>query len=538
MKGENKSMYPGKRKWVLLLALTLTVSMAASACSGKKDGGQAASPQPGESGKPQDAPIAKEISISMFDRGLVPSSEGTYEDNRWTKWINENAPVKVKFVPVPRTKAQDQLNTLVASGEAPDLIWEYDRTFISKLASQGAIQPIDKYIEKYSTSYKKYLAEHPELKPYLTIDGKMYAVASERAYTGIANHGMWIRQDWLDKLNLKTPTTVDELLDVAKKFTENDPDGNGKADTVGIAFNYNGFPILESLFFSSYNQWYLEDGKMKFGRLLDRHQDAMDFEKKLFDAGLIDKEYITDTTFQREKQLFTTGKAGIYLAGWDVQEYNALKQNVPNAKLVPLEPVASKYGKNGLYQEAPPGVLVAFNSKITEEKAAAAVKYLDWMLDKGWMPLTNGTENVHYKMVNGIPQRLDANKFKNEVSYALEYGVVTQWNPKPEWFPTMAPPDPISQEYAIQKTESLNIAMKNKYRRDIPYAPDFPELNQLISTFDPIAKQIEAKVITGGSKMTAQQGIEELRKEWKRLGGDNVEKMAQDWYDKNKSNLK
>lgn len=533
-------MLHGKRKWTMLLAFAVTATVVVTACSGSNSGGeQTASPQPGESAKPKEVPMAKEISISAFDRGQVASDEGTYESNRWTKWINENAPVKAKMVPVPRTKAQEQLNTLIASGEAPDLIWEYDRTFISKLAAQGAIQPIDSYIEKYSNQYKKYLADHPDLKSYLTIDGKMYAVASKRSLDAIANHGMWIRQDWLDKLNLKTPATIEELLDVAKKFKENDPDGNGKADTLGIAFNYNGIQIMASHFMTNTNQWYVQDGKMKYSRVMENYADFMDFVKKLFDNGLIDKEFITDTNFQREKQFWVTGKAGIYLGSWDMpNEFKDVKQNNPDAKVVPLEPVASKYGKNGLYQETPPFIFVAFNSKMKEEQAVAAVKYLDWMIDKGWFTLKQGLENVHHKLVNGVPQQTDAEKFRKEVSYANEYAVVTQWEPKPEWFPTMAAQDPVSQEYAKIKSQSLTVAMKNKYHRDIPYAPDFPELSQLTATFEPIAKQIEAKVFTGGNGMTGQQGLDELRKEWKRLGGDNVEKMVQDWYDKNKNNLK
>lgn len=43
-----------------------------------------------------------------------------------------------------------------------------------------------------------------------------------------------IRQDWLDNLNLQAPQTTDELYTVAKAFTDNDPDQNGKNDTYGI----------------------------------------------------------------------------------------------------------------------------------------------------------------------------------------------------------------------------------------------------------------------------------------------------------------
>jgi hypothetical protein len=40
-----------------------------------------------------------------------------------------------------------------------------------------------------------------------------------------------LRKDWLDKLGLEIPKTTDDLYEVAKAFTELDPDGNGVDDT-------------------------------------------------------------------------------------------------------------------------------------------------------------------------------------------------------------------------------------------------------------------------------------------------------------------
>ncbi len=45
---------------------------------------------------------------------------------------------------------------------------------------------------------------------------------------------MWIRQDWLDKFDLEIPQTMDELLTVIDKFTNEDPDGDGENNTYGI----------------------------------------------------------------------------------------------------------------------------------------------------------------------------------------------------------------------------------------------------------------------------------------------------------------
>ncbi|MBA2937689.1 extracellular solute-binding protein [Paenibacillus sp. CGMCC 1.16610] len=473
-----------------------------------------------------------EVSVSILDRGQVASDEGTYESNRTTKYISEKSGINVKWVPILRTESTKKLNTLIAAGEAPDMMWEFGRDYMATLKEQGAIQPIDEYIEKYSTSYKAYLKAHPELKPYTMFDGKTYMATSARGIDAIANHGMWIRQDWLDKLGLKAPTTMDELVTVMRAFRDKDPDGNGKNDTLGAAFNYNYTGIIQAMYASNKSNWYLDNDKIVYGGLTDRYADVLAELKLFFDEGLIDKEYITDKNFQKERQLFVTGKAGIYFASWNISaEYRELKQNVPNSQLVPLEPVSTKYGKFGLYQEPPANRLIVFNKDMKNPEAA--IKLLDWWIDKNWFDVRFGTEGVHYKLVNGVPQTIDAEKNKKETIYAPEYAVLDQWSPKPEDFAVMAATDAISQEYAKVQGESLKVAMKNKYRRDIPFNPTFPELSETSTSFGPLSDDIETKVITGGAQYSPQWGMEQLRKEWKRLGGDNVDKLAQDWYQKN-----
>src|SRR5262249_10280317 len=66
----------------------------------------------------------------------------------------------------------------------------------------------------------------------VTWDGQMYGFPDPGTLPHI--DGLVVRQDWLDKLNLKAPTNLDEFMTVAKAFTFNDPDGHGKADTYGL----------------------------------------------------------------------------------------------------------------------------------------------------------------------------------------------------------------------------------------------------------------------------------------------------------------
>ena len=62
--------------------------------------------------------------------------------------------------------------------------------------------------------------------------GKNYGIAQPMNQAPMA---MFWRKDWLDKLGLEVPETLEEYEKVLTAFVEQDPDGNGKADTAGAA---------------------------------------------------------------------------------------------------------------------------------------------------------------------------------------------------------------------------------------------------------------------------------------------------------------
>jgi putative aldouronate transport system substrate-binding protein len=64
---------------------------------------------------------------------LFLEADRTMDNNRWTKWVNENKPNDVKYVAVPRFESLQKLNVLFASGFAPDLIFEYDTAYQGQL---------------------------------------------------------------------------------------------------------------------------------------------------------------------------------------------------------------------------------------------------------------------------------------------------------------------------------------------------------------------------------------------------------------------
>ena len=115
-----------------------------------------------------------------------------------------------------------------------------------------------------------YLKDYPNLSKMnklinknASIDGKLYGIYREPP---LSRQGIVIRKDWLDNLGLKMPETVEDLYDIAKAFTEQDPDQNGKDDTIGLAdrhdLTFGAFKTLAS-YFGAPNEW----GVDKNGRL-------------------------------------------------------------------------------------------------------------------------------------------------------------------------------------------------------------------------------------------------------------------------------
>ncbi|NOV01610.1 extracellular solute-binding protein [Paenibacillus planticolens] len=515
------------------MALTVGSMLLLAGC-GDSTESSTASPSAGATAAANSNPAQpKIITASIYDRGAVPAEEGTYESNRWTKWINEQSGIQVKWTPIPRSQEVDKFNVLVASGQAPELITSYDRNMLSRFVSQGVAQPLDEYIEKYSTSYKEYIKKHPELKPFVTFDGKTYAIASMRNTQAATM--IWIRQDWLDKLGLKMPTTVDELVEVAKAFRDGDPDGNGKKDTTAIAMSNAYSAVLEDLFMARGGEWFIENGQATLSFFTDRYKEALSLRKTLYSEGLVDKEYVTDKNWARQKQLWITGKAGILFDLFNNGPTVDFYKSQPDAKLMPLSPISTKFGKNGYQKEVPNYLLTIFNKNMKNPQAA--MEYVDWMLDKGWYNLSYGLEGTHFELKNNVPVTLDADKLKKEVGYASEYRIVHQEVMTPEFLLARASGDENDQKVQKSVGEAIQVAQSTDFRKDFPYTPAVDEFTDISGQFQKKWDEIVTKV-TMTPDLTPEWGISQIRSEWEKLNGKSIEAKVQEWYEQHKADFK
>ncbi|RAV23190.1 hypothetical protein [Paenibacillus contaminans] len=249
--------------------------------------------------------VTKKQEISMYTPKISWITE--WENNAATKWLEKKTNIDVNFVLGPETaeEAKQKLNLMLASGsKLPDVFMKSGLSTdqIATYGSQGLFLPLNDYIEKYGTNYKKLIEKYPNLLKQITApDGKIYALP----YVAECMHCMysqrfWINQKWLDAAGQKMPTTPDELYNVFMAFKQaKDLNGNGKQDEIPLIATIDGWNgeltgFLMNPFVPSngkaYGWLYMDNNQVKASYMQDGWKDGLKFLKKMYDDGLIDKE--------------------------------------------------------------------------------------------------------------------------------------------------------------------------------------------------------------------------------------------------------
>lgn len=275
------------------------------------------------------------------------------------------------------------------------------------------------------------------LKEAASIEGVLYGVPFQK---NLARSGLIFRKDWLDKLGLPVPKTLDEVYEVARAFTEDDPDGNGVKDTTGFGdrseLKYSSFKTLSS-YFGTPNGWKVDDSG-KFIPEFDtpEYMDTMNFSKKLYENGYLAQDFAVTAKTDQQQQ-FAQGKTGIYTGMVDISSLRTLAQDLqPGMELVPVNKISNGDGQYHIWSEGSGiGGLMAFpKSEVkTEAELKRLLKFVNDLIDeKAFMLMTGGIEGTHYeydengafKILNTELWQADVQPFSSsrpsEIAYTLK----------------------------------------------------------------------------------------------------------------------
>lgn len=313
-------------------------------------------------------------------------------------------------LPANPDELKNQLSTRIAAGDYPDVMELADRNHLLQLARMGALLDLTPYLDQLQDAQS--LATADGVKKG-TVDGKSYAIAKA---PNLLAQSYWIRKDWLAKLNLQMPTTVDELLAVAQAFVEKDPDGNGKKDTIGITSSeWNAFnPLFGSLGVgSSYKDIYIKDGKA-IGAVYDpAYKDAIVSVQKFLNAGVVDPEVFSNKgTAATDKAV--KGQAGIFYGDWNLfkDEYQtAVKAANPNAEWEIIPDLKGAGGDfDSSYDLGTASGFVALPKSLEKnpDKVKRIIQLLNYVsTGEGLNLVEYGIEGTHFTLKDGKPAVTD-----------------------------------------------------------------------------------------------------------------------------------
>lgn len=377
-----------KRVWIPALAVLVIAAVAAAVAA-------SASRKPAGENPPVASP-GRQISIMLpLHQPSTPPDSLIREIQSRTGYA-----VDIKWIP-DEIYSNKIMNTLESKDTSQAVfVKPTDLTAIKNAIRSDMFWNIGPYLDLY-----------PNLKSLeqtsarlMTIDRKIYGLYSERPES---RQGIIIRKDWLNNLGLAEPRTLDELYQVLKAFTEQDPDGNGKADTVGLTDRndlfYGAFKTLSS-YFGTPNGWALSGGRLTPEFATPEYLNTMNYMKKLYKEQLVNTDFpVTSKSVQRYRLI--TGKAGVYIGSLaDAPRLlEETRQVNPAAGFAVLNRIQGPKGY-GIWSVSGNGGMFFFSKKNLkdEKQLREALAFFDRTLEPDICNLLiYGIENVHYVLKDG-----------------------------------------------------------------------------------------------------------------------------------------
>lgn len=303
--------------------------------------------------------------------------------------FEEKTGIKIEYFNAT-TDFEQRLARATAGNALPDLIFN-DAASLGQFIQLGIAEEIDPQAiaggdQLFQTAWKS----------TRYIDGKYYGVP-----TSAQTFALFVRKDWREKLGLPQPKSWDDIQALAKAFTTQDPDGNGKNDTYGFIVPASTTRGYASWFMSSFI-WqaggdFVKEESGKFSASLNTPEvaQAMTFMRAMMCDKVTQPGAINATTADVIPS-FRSGQSGMFFSG---PYHIALFDKDPGKDNFEVIPAVGPKGEATLAE----GTTV-FMMKSSVQKEAAR-QFIEFMISPEGQEIGMGKGSQHIPVV-----RLPVNK--------------------------------------------------------------------------------------------------------------------------------
>lgn len=319
--------------------------------------------------------------------------------------LEEYTGMNIDYQWIPDAAKEERLSTALASDTLADIVQLtiLNNTNVRQALTAGMFWDVEPYLSEFDN-----LASINEnTLEAARIDGKIYGVPIQKP---IARYGVLVRQDWLDNLGLEVPHTLEELREVTRAFTEDDPDGNGIADTVGIVDRNASYAVgFRSLtgYFGAADQFHVEeDGTVIPSFMQPEYKEAMEWYRDIYANGWMNSDFAVMPK-NEQKDYLVNGKAGIIVSGlFEANNFRIAAVGTPEEEVmewalvndmtygdVPRRIATDTSGGMG-------GLMAIPKSNVkTEEDLRVVLQFINDLMDiEPYTWMTHGIEGVHFEL--------------------------------------------------------------------------------------------------------------------------------------------
>ncbi|MEI8339982.1 MAG: hypothetical protein WCH43_00400 [Verrucomicrobiota bacterium] len=342
---------------------------------------------PGDWAKVVDDP-AKTLDLEwMGPLGYERALPGSWLQSRVEKLFNVKIhPIFLDPVAYEKTRALH-----FVAGDIPDLFWDGDPRGVRRKVKHGFVLELPyEVLLRYAPNYVAYVnANGPEAWMYSYSQGRNWGIPTVVPAGAIPLVAVW-REDWLKNVGItKIPKTLPEFHEAFRRFTFNDPDGNGRRDTYGLSpcIEHWSFFFIEFFAQKGVLPFDLQevDGKMTWGGIRPEAREVLAMLRDWYAEGIIDPDFVLGLRSETHMPL-QNGRVGYYGLGTYDRSLersrpdsviNRMAETHPEARLAagPLMEGPDGQHRNRVWGGG--GHVLQFSANIPKEKVVRVL----WMLD-------------------------------------------------------------------------------------------------------------------------------------------------------------